>query len=178
MIMKRILLVALIVGAGLNAQAQSHVLKLNILSPIVKTANISYEKVLNEGNSFQIGVAYTGASIGETDLSGIQITPEYRFYLSDEAAPEGFYAAPFIRYSNLSLTEDFSNSRADMTSFGGGAVIGKQWIFKELITLETFLGPSYSVTSIDVTSGTDDAFELGSFDGFGIRFGVNFGITF
>jgi hypothetical protein len=174
--MKKVLLIAVIMVAGIQANAQSNVVKLNILSLVVKTANISYEKVLNETRSFQIGVAYTGASISETHLKGLQITPEYRFYLSETSAPNGVYAAPWIRYSNLSV--ESGDSKASLTSFGGGAVIGKQWIFKESISLETFLGPGYSSSSVDVEQGTEESFNLGSFDGFGLRFGINFGLAF
>jgi hypothetical protein len=32
--------------------------------------------------------------------------------------------------------------------FGGGVVIGKQWIFKEKISLDIFIGPQYSVGDV------------------------------
>lgn len=175
-IMKKVLLIAVVLMLSIGARAQSNVVKLNILSLVVKTANVSYERVLSESSSFQLGVAYTGASISDTRLKGLQITPEYRVYLSETNAPDGVYAAPWIRYSNLSL--ESGDSKASLSSFGGGAVIGKQWIFKESISLETFLGPGYSLSSIDVEQGSEDSFNIGSFDGFGIRFGVNFGLAF
>lgn len=174
--MKRILLIAVVLIGSIGANAQGNVVKLNILSLVVKTANVSYEKVLNESRSFQMGVAYTGASISDTHLKGLQLTPEYRFYLSDTEAPNGVYAAPFIRYSTLSM--ESGDSKANLTSFGGGAVIGKQWIFKESISLETFLGPGYSTSALDVEQGTEDNFSLGALDGFGLRFGINFGLAF
>ena len=174
--MKRFFIIAVLMAFGIGANAQGNVVKINILSLVVKTANISYEKVINESSSFQMGVAYTGASISETSLKGLQLTPEYRFYLSETSAPNGVYAAPWLRYSSLAL--ESGSSKASLTSFGGGAVIGKQWIFKESISLETFLGPGYSSSSIDVESGSEDSFNVGSFDGFGIRFGINFGFAF
>ncbi|MCB0494396.1 MAG: hypothetical protein KDC93_18485, partial [Cyclobacteriaceae bacterium] len=48
-----VLLVLFAFGAS-NVKAQSTV-KINILSPIVKTLNLQYEKVLNESSSFQLG---------------------------------------------------------------------------------------------------------------------------
>ncbi|MCH7515381.1 MAG: DUF3575 domain-containing protein, partial [Bacteroidetes bacterium] len=63
-------------------KAQQNVVKMNFLSLIVKTFNVSYERVIDENNSFQLGVLYTGAKIGDTKLTGFGITPEYRFYLS------------------------------------------------------------------------------------------------
>lgn len=160
------------------SQQKDNVVKINIFSPIVRTFNFSYERALNASSSLQLGVAITGTEISDTEFSGLQITPEYRFYLSDTEAPEGVYAAPFLRYANLSIEEKDLGSEADLTSFSGGLVLGKQWLFKEKITLDIFIGPSYGTTSIDVESGDEDDFDLGSFDGFGIRFGVNFGFAF
>ncbi len=80
-----------------DVKAQSTV-KINILSPIVKTINLQYEKVVNESSSVQLGFFYTGYSSSGTSFSGFGITPEYRFYLSETEAPAGVYVAPFLRY--------------------------------------------------------------------------------
>lgn len=61
--------------------------------------------------------------------------------------------------------------------FGGGVVIGKQWIFKEKISLDIFIGPSYSSGNVKVESG-QDTFDTGVFDGFGIRTGLTLGFAF
>jgi len=86
-------------------RAQSQVIKINFLSLIVKTLNVSYEKVLETDNSIQLGVFFTGASIGDTKLTGFGITPEYRFYLSETESPEGVYVAPFLRYTNFDMMD-------------------------------------------------------------------------
>lgn len=171
----------LVMGSAIaaNAQVRDNVVKLNIFSPIVKTFNIAYERTLNADNSIQLGVAITGTEIGDTKFSGVQITPEYRFYLSESEAPDGFYAAPFIRYSNLTLKDDVSDSEAELSGFGGGLILGRHWLLgdSDRVSLDVFLGPSYSSGSVEVKSGTD-TFDTGAFDGFGIRFGVTFGIAF
>ncbi|MEQ8424466.1 MAG: DUF3575 domain-containing protein [Cyclobacteriaceae bacterium] len=166
----------LLFGVGrVNAQ---NTLKINILSPIVKTINLQYEKVISTSSSVQLGFFYTGYSTGGTSFSGFGLTPEYRFYLSDTEAPAGVYVAPFIRYQSFNLKEDdISNSEADFTSFGGGLILGKQWVFKEKVVLDIFLGPAYSSGNVKVKSGTDN-FDTGAFDGFGLRTGVCFGLVF
>lgn len=169
-----VLLVLFSMGAS-QVNAQSTV-KINILSPIIKTINLQYEKVLNESSSFQLGFFYTGASTGGTELKGFGITPEYRFYLSETEAPAGVYVAPFVRYQSFNLKDDdFTNNEADYSSFGGGLILGKQWVFKEKVVLDIFLGPSYSSGSVKVKSGSD-TFDTGAFDGFGLRTGLCFGI--
>ena len=161
-------------SATSGVQAQSNVVKLNLFSPIVKTVSVFYENAFSENKSAQLGFFYTGTS------TGFGITPEIRFYLSETVAPEGFYAAPFIRYQNFDLTEEITDSKATLSNFGGGLLIGKQWLFKERIVLDAFIGPSYVSGSIKVeNSGTDeDIFVTGVLDGFGVRAGLSFGIAF
>ena len=163
-----------------HGQVQN-VLKINILSPIFRTANLSYERVVSEKNSFQIGAFYTGASIAGTRFRGFGLTPEYRFYFSNtKQAPAGFYAAPFLRYQSFTISDtDLSTSEGTLTTIGGGAVIGHQAIFNERISLDAFLGPSYSGGSVKVKSGTSGDLGTGPFGGgFGLRFGVTFGLAF
>ena len=169
-----------LLGSASSAQAQQHVIKLNLFSPIVRTVSGFYENAFSETTSAQLGFFYTGTSIDDTKFSGFGITPEIRFYLSETTAPEGFYAAPFIRYQNFDLTDESTDSRATLNNFGGGLLIGKQWIFKERIALDAFIGPSYVSGSLKVKSeGTnEDIFETGAFDGFGVRLGLSFGVAF
>ena len=171
-----IALIAFMVTFGTTLKAQN-VIKINILSPIVKTFNVQYERALTTSSSLQLGFFYSGFSTGDTKFSGFGITPEYRFYLSNSDAPAGVYIAPFVRYQSFKVEDDVTASKADFTVFGGGVILGKQWIFKEKIVLDIFLGPTYSSGNVDVTSGTD-TFETDAFDGFGLRTGISFGFKF
>ena len=178
--MKIKLLAVLFVLAAFTAKAQQNVVKLNIFSPLVSTLNLSYENAFSEDKSFQIGFFYTGAKIVDTKFTGIGITPEIRFYLGDDAAPQGFYAAPFLRYQNFKLTEPLSSGSATLSTFGLGVTVGKQWIFKEKFSLDLFIGPSYSFGDIKVNDGgSTETFSTGSLgSGFGIRTGLTFGLAF
>jgi hypothetical protein len=160
-----------------SAWAQKgNVIKINIFSPIAKTFNIQYERKVSASSSLQLGFYYSGFSIDNTKFSGFGLTPEYRFYLSDTEAPHGVYVAPFVRYQNFSVTN--GPDKGTLTTVGGGLIIGKQWIFKEKIALDIFIGPKYSSRNVKVTSGTD-TFDTGNgLDGFGVRAGVCFGLAF
>lgn len=171
------LLIALLATAGAVKAQKENVIKINIFSPIVSTFNIQYERKLSATGSFQLGFFYTGFSAGDTKFSGIGITPEYRFYLSETEAPKGVYIAPFLRYQDFTLTQEATTSKGTLTNFGGGVIIGKQWLFKEKIALDIFIGPSYSTGSTKVTSGSS-SFSTGAFDGFGIRTGLCLGFAF
>ena len=80
---KSFLVALLLTGFIITASGQGNVIKINILSPVVKTFNIQYEKKLKSDASFQLGFFYTGYSVSGTDFSGFGITPEYRFPPTD-----------------------------------------------------------------------------------------------
>ena len=190
--MKKFLLAASLLLAAGAASAQDNVVKVNILSPIFGTGSFFFEHKLSASSSIQLGALFTNWNVDDnTNVTGFAITPEYRFYLSEtKEALRGFYVGPFLRYQNLTLkyTDTFYNgtntspqkSEASLNTFGGGVLIGHQWIFKQRFSLDTFLGPSYNGGSVSYknssfNNGTDDA---GLFKGFGIRTGVTFGLAF
>jgi hypothetical protein len=178
-LMKKVWVLMAAASIFLTAQLQAqNVVKINIFSPIVKTFNIQYERAINETSSFQLGLFYTGYSNDDTKFSGFGITPEYRFYLSETPAPQGVYVAPFVRYQSFKIEEkDVTNSEADFSAFGGGLILGKQWVFKEKVVLDIFIGPAYYSGKISGETSDGD-FDTDVFDGFGIRTGICFGLNF
>jgi hypothetical protein len=158
---------------------KKNIIKVNLLSPIVRTGSFFYERVITDKSSLQLGLLYTGYSTEGTKLRGFGITPEYRFYLSQsKQAPQGFFVAPFLRYENLELTN--LNDQATLSTFGGGLVIGGQWVFSNIVSLDIFGGPRLNTRNFKATTGgtTVDDFTLTGFGSFGLRFGVTLGIAF
>lgn len=188
--MKKFLLAALLfIGFSTAASAQTNALKVNIFSPLVRTGSFFFEHKVSDHNSLQIGGLFTAWSADNTRISGFALTPEYRFYLSEsKPALEGFYFAPFVRYQNLTLTavdgyEDLdghvSDGKATLNTFGGGVLAGYQFMFKKRFTLDAFLGPSYNGGTLKITAGNaSQSFDAGTFQGFGLRSGVTFGVAF
>lgn len=190
--MKKFLLASGLLLAAGSASAQDNVIKVNILSPIVKTGSFFFEHKLSESSSFQVGGLFTSWNFDDTDVTGFAITPEYRFYLSNsKQAVEGFYVGPFLRYQNLKLKTTYetfddngnfatATDEASLNTFGGGVVVGHQWIFKQRFSLDTFLGPSYNGGSISykTNSGGNGTIDAGPFKGFGLRTGITFGLAF
>lgn len=183
--MKKSLLIAgmfLALLSTANLNAQKSVIKLNLLSPIFRTANLQFEHAISPKGSLQLGVYYTGIKISSTGFSGFGITPEYRFYPGADGAPKGFFLAPFFRYQSFSLKVASASagvdSEATLTSLRPGLCIGYQLIFGDRVSCEFFIGPSYSSTDLKVKTGSESDFSLGSFDGFGIRSGLTLGFAF
>ncbi len=140
--------------------AQKNVIKINLFSPILKTFNIAYEGVISRKLGLQFRGHIGGGDEGEMIYGFI---PELRYYPSDEKdAPEGFYAAPFLRYIGAGDGSGF---------FGGGFIIGIQPVFGK-ITLDAFIGINY------LTDGSSGADILDISSGFLPRAGVAVGIAF
>jgi len=179
-----------------NAQdvQRKNIIKINFLSPFVSTGSLFYERVIGSNTSIQLGLAYTGAKIGigvddasaKTSINGFYITPEFRYYASKKGAPKGFFLAPYLRYQNFTMkanvksfpTSQTIESKATFSSFGGGIILGGQWLFNDRISLEVFGGPGYNAGNVKVTDGKEDDFALSGFGGFGFRFGATFGVAF
>ncbi len=192
----------------INAQDtdKKNIVKLGIPSFVFGTFNLSYERVFTDKITAQINFFYTGrknepAIYGPT--GGWGITPECRFYLSEnKTAPTGFFLSPFITLQGLSYrykvneNTTFNNANissqdggAKSTVFGIGATVGYQWIFKDIITLDAYIGPGFGIASMNGESkhgniretsniGTNAIFPFTKQTGPIMRAGISLGVIF
>ena len=179
--MKKISLILLLCVMAAGSTFAQSAIKLNPLSLFAATVNVAYETKISDMQTGQLGLFYSGVKVGDISYSGIGVTPEYRFYLGNGEALNGLYAGPFIRYQNLTLKSNtgVDDGKASLTSFGGGLVLGRQWMFGDVFTLDIFLGPRYTSTSLDVESDSEGFDDLSGFfsSGLGVRFGVTVGLA-
>ena len=194
---KKILIVTitiLIINAFSSVKAQKNVIKANIFSPLVRTGSFFYERGLNENSSLQLGVYFTSWKQDGTGWSGVGITPEYRYYPSKNVLNR-FYIAPFLRYQSITISDEYEDynfdsngnftttiekSSATLTTFGGGFLVGHQWILGEYISIDSFVGPCYNYGELSTKSSDDiiRTYDPRPFAGFGLRFGLTVGIAF
>ena len=169
----------LIISSVLFAQdaQKMNAVKTDLFSPFLRTGVLKYERALNENISVQLGFFYTGYSPRESEakLSGFGITPEFRYYLSDTPAPVGTYLAPNFRYMSLTAEDPTGNEEATLTSFGLAINLGKQWMLKDIVLIDIWVGPAYNFRTLDDPSGEVD---IEGADGFGVRIGLALGIAF
>ena len=158
--------------------AQKNVVKTSLLGPIIKTGSLSYERILGEKSSLQLGFLYTGAKIYGVKFNGFAVTTDFRYYLSKTRAPDGLYLGAFVRYIDVDLDEEATNTSGMLQSFGGGVVVGRQWIFMERISLDIFVGPEYIPGEIDAVSGDSGELQISGSFGLLPRFGLNLGLVF
>jgi len=180
--MKKILVLGftmLIISSVLYAQdtQKMNAIKTDLFSPFLRTGVLKYERAFTKDISVQLGFFYTGYSPGDTEakLRGFGITPEFRFYLSDTPAPVGTYLAPNFRYMSQKAEDPTINEIATLTSYGLAINLGKQWMLKDIILIDIWVGPAYNFRTLDDPSGEVD---VEGADGFGIRLGLALGIAF
>ena len=171
----------LIISAGLIAQDvwKKNVVKSDLFSVFLRTGVIKYERAFTEDISAQLGFFYTGyhPRDSQSELSGWGITPEFRFYLSDTPAPSGTYIAPNFRYMKLDVYDGETMQSGKFTNSSLAFNLGKQWLFKDIVTLDAWVGPSYNFRTLsEVTGEVDPGVE--DANGFGLRIGLALGIAF
>lgn len=162
-ILYTVILCCFFLGIGQKAHAQLNVFKINPLSLVGLTLNAQYERALNKDMSMQVGLFFSGISptvSGKNyNFTGLGFTPEYRYYFGNgrKNAPYGFFVAPYLRYSNFSLTVkdemDEIIASADLNSIGGGLGFGYQIILGEIVTIEALLGPGLAQNNFNVDFG-------------------------
>jgi hypothetical protein len=159
--------------AGLSAFAQKNnfpaikqnAFKMNLLSPIFNTVNISYQRLVTPEKSLQVGFSYMNFNdfldeedridVDETNkITGYNVIAEYRVNFTGYGL-NGFYAGPFLRY--LNYTRDYKYSYYNSSpasvykqtskyqSMGLGFILGKQFLIKNIFTIDLFAGPVYQV---------------------------------
>ena len=169
----------LIISAGLIGQDvwKKNAIKTDLFSPFLRTGVLKYERAFSEDISVQLGFFYTGYSPGDSDakLNGFGITPEFRLYLSDTPAPVGTYLAPNFRYMSQKAEDLTTNEEASLTSFGLAINLGKQWMLKDIVLIDIWVGPVYNFRTLDDPSGDVD---VEGADGFGLRLGLALGFAF
>jgi Protein of unknown function (DUF3575) len=162
----------------IGEEERAHILKASILSPMMGTVNVHYEKRLNEMSSFQFEVFYFGGQLfaRQLDIRGLGLTANYRFYLTQQF-PRGWFIQPFLRYQRYWPTTSVQMQKDDNAQVGGmGVVFGYQVFAAKRITLDAFAGPMYS--KLFVNDQSIGRSYLPVFNGPWIRLGVTLGFLF
>jgi hypothetical protein len=105
------------------------------------------------------------------------ITPEARVHLLPHYL-KGLYAGPFFRYRKLSWDIPSKGVGADFISLGGGVTLGYQFLIKNLLILDFFVGPAFSSHDLKIKTGTVDDFKLPITTSVGARAGIGLGVAF
>jgi hypothetical protein len=152
---------------------KGNIIKYNLSGLAVKYHAVQFERVISPKKSFALTVGFSPSNslpfkdrlielygddaqartaIESTNFQKFTLTAEYRLYLSGKA-PQGFYLAPFARYSKMTMSQNYSFIDSDntthnplisgnFTGFGGGLLAGAQWTMGKSVVVDLWLaGP-------------------------------------
>jgi len=153
---------------------EKNVIKTNIMSLMVGTGTLFYERKITDNFSGNLGLGYLNYTFNKTSFSGLILTPEVRFYPKKNAI-DGFYIAPYFRFQSFQL--ESNDTKVGYSNYGGGLVFGSQWITNSGFTMDLFLGGHYAKGTIGVTSESE-SFDTNLFEGFRMRLGFALGFAF
>ncbi len=166
-----------------------NVIRFNPGSLLLGTGNLTYERVILDQASVQLGMTYTRANFRGFSAGGVGVVPEFRYYFSEKGATHGFYLAPFARFLSLNATyKDAANDIDEQSKVrltGGGLLGGGQFSIGKYVKVDMFLGPqllSASGTHLSNSGNENLGRSIGSLrflqGGAWVRAGVTVGVAF
>lgn len=172
---------------------------LNVLSPLVRTLNLGYERALNQKFSAQIaflkGSIYPqGISAADTNyFNQTGITGALKYYLRSYPGKtvEDFFLGPYLRYLDMEMQDfAFGDSGFEKDSLGRlklnqskgsswkiGVQAGSRQIFFKRLAIEVFSGIHYQY-STGIRPVSSETINLISQQGIGFRMGITAGFCF
>ena len=175
-------LLTVVLASSIDAYGQRtkrFAVKVNLTSTaVVKTFNLIPEYAITQRFSALVGFYRTNNyTYKEHVFAGSAITPEVRFHFSPSYL-KGLYIASFLRYRKLAWEIPSKGAGADFISMGGGFSAGYQFLIKNLLVVDMYVGPAFSGHNLKVKTGVVDDFKLGINASVGARGAIAFGIVF
>jgi hypothetical protein len=140
--------------------ANPNVVKMNLGGLVFQNLSFQFERAVSNKVSLALGVSFMpernvpsmivgdGQDISRISLSDFSVTPELRWYpTTGDGAPQGFYFAPYIRYTRFSMTMPHTNVKSGkeftlngtFTGMGAGLMIGYQWLISDKFSVDWWL---------------------------------------
>ena len=162
--------------------------------PLTAEYKVLFEAKTLEKQSIQFGVGYLGSSPlvaaignleGDTSVvaSGIRGQIWYKFFLTDDPAPEGFYLGPHFSYASAKIMNNKIKDEYFVASkMNLDVIFGYQVITKGGFALDIYAGLGLKIKSFDANKfdlgTTFDDWKLKNLTSVGIPFGFSFGYAF
>ena len=124
----------------------------SIIKIEVAQGGIQFENKSKKKASLILSLQYSFAGLADEDKHDFQITPEYRFYLSQKKEwPEGFYLGNYIFYKDYVVARDMKSngliiySKDLVKTTGFGLKLGYQRKLTNRIPIDFGMGLGYNV---------------------------------
>ncbi len=161
--------------------------------PLTAEYKIYFEAQTTSRQSVQIGLGYLGSSPlvasigdlgGDTSIvaSGFRGQLWYKFFLTSDNSPAGFYVGPHVSYASAKLkNSEVPDEYFKATKLNVNVVLGYQLITKGGFALDIFTGLGLKSKTFDTSTLGDTNFadwKLFNKTTIGIPFGFSFGYAF
>ncbi len=185
---------------------RKHVVKVDILSPVVNHLVLGYEQVLRPWMNVEAKVGFIGVGIakqGDAKYSGIMLKAGLKFInrpaivshgMRLNALLQGGYVKPELIYSSYTMKSTGLNGSAMLNQdpvksgdFAFNMVFGKQHLLGGGVTVDTFFGLGFGThwtrtkDAVDKNSGSNNSFGVlvgsSSFP-IALSTGITFGVAF
>lgn len=162
--------------------------------PITAEYKVFFEARTHTSQSVQIGIGYLGSSPlvasmgdlgGDTTISssGIHAQLWYKFFLTGDESPGGFYVGPHFSYATAKLKNDkkpdefFKSTKLNINFVFGYQVITKGGFALDIYTGLGLKNKTYDTSSL-ATNKTFSDWKLNNKTSIGVPFGFSFGFAF
>jgi hypothetical protein len=162
--------------------------------PITAEYKVLFEAQTTKKQSIQIGLGYLGssplvASIGDLDgdtsifSTGFHGQLWYKFFLTSDNAPGGFYIGPHVSYASAKLKNSiekdnyFKATKLNINVVFGYQIISKGGFALDIYTGLGFKNKKYDLSSIGGSTTLSDL-ELDNKSGVSVPFAFSFGYAF
>ena len=193
----KLFVIVLILATSVVSAQNKNILKLDISSPIMRTANVSFEHQTKERSSFVFGALYQDQSDGfaSSYITRLAITPEFRYYMGKYNAPEGIYLSMYARYQYMEAIQEvylsydpitfiniYEYTKRNINTGGLGMSFGYQRIFQDKISIDVNFGTIWNSgdtrvsTSEPFIQAPNEAFR--PYVGYFVRTGIAVGFLF
>jgi len=162
--------------------------------PITGEYKILFEARTARKQSIETGFGYLGPSVlinldelSSTDsISGIKTNGYrfqvmYKFFLTKNEAPQGFYVGPHVSYAKARLkNKDDYDDYFEASKLNANVIFGYQLITGGGFTLNVYTGLGLKVREYEVPVESEDVFDFDPITGTvpNVAFGFSFGYAF
>lgn len=160
--------------------------------PITGEYKILFEAKTTRKQSIETGFGYLGPSLlinidelSEQDsvsgvkTSGYHLQMMYKFFITDDEAPRGFYVGPHISYASAHIAnKDNSEDQFSAAKLNMNILLGYQLITGGGFTLNVYTGFGFKLRDYDIPMESTWDFDYGNHASPNVTLGLSFGIAF
>lgn len=160
--------------------------------PITGEYKILFETRTAQKQSIEVGVGYLGPSLllnldelSENDsvsgvkTSGFRVQLSYKFFLTKDQAPEGFYVGPHVSYAKAQIKDkDEPEDSFSAAKLNLDVIFGYQLITSGGFALNVYTGLGFKIRDYDLGEDSDFSFDYGNDKAPNVAFGFTFGYAF